>query len=398
MASPVVDGLVSDWEALEQLWDYALSSYLKIGLKDLPVLLAEKPYNSSTLRQRYWTTFVMLLRYQYIKLLLIVCRMCEFMFESYGVAAVFLAKDSVLACYACGKTSGLVIDVGGSGTVLSPVQDGWVDTKAVSRGVIGGRIMDAHMRQICQRLLPAKPYPLCRFQLRRVLNPRDRQEVLVVRNDATTTNVHSSYEAYMNLEIGREFREAVGRTADYALDENDPRFKNLPLTQFELPDGTILDVGMERFQMAELLMDPKPANLENLDIKNLFDNSNRNVTISPPSLVANVRDGLPALVNSTVLRCEADQHAALFGNIILTGGASVAEGLSERLKNELDRIVYFAAASGRNRVITAAANERPHGAWLGASIVASMGSFHELWVSRREYEEYGPSIVDKKCP
>lgn len=29
---------------------------------------------------------------------------------------------------------------------------------------------------------------------------------------------------------------------------------------------------------------------------------------------------------------------------------------------------------------------------------ASLGSFHELWVSRQEYEEFGTSIIDRKCP
>ena len=72
--------------------------------------------------------------------------MCETMFEKYSVPAFFLSKDAVLASYACGKTGGLVIDVGASGTVVTPVQDGWVDTKGMCRTAAGGRLIDAHIR------------------------------------------------------------------------------------------------------------------------------------------------------------------------------------------------------------------------------------------------------------
>ncbi|KAJ2323170.1 NuA4 histone acetyltransferase subunit, partial [Coemansia sp. RSA 2681] len=45
----------------------------------------------------------------------------------------------------------------------------------------------------------------------------------------------------------------------------------------------------------------------------------------------------------------------------------------------------------------ASKTERRATAWLGGSILASLGTFHQLWVSRAEYEEHGAGIVDKKC-
>ena len=49
----VRDGLISDWDAVQHLWDHSISSYLKIDMKETPVLLAEKVYNSSASRQKY---------------------------------------------------------------------------------------------------------------------------------------------------------------------------------------------------------------------------------------------------------------------------------------------------------------------------------------------------------
>ena len=38
----------------------------------------------------------------------------------------------------------------------------------------------------------------------------------------------------------------------------------------------------------------------------------------------------------------------------------------------------------------------PHGAWLGGSILASMGTHQELWMSRAEFEEHGPGLISRK--
>ena len=39
-----------------------------------------------------------------------------------------------------------------------------------------------------------------------------------------------------------------------------------------------------------------------------------------------------------------------------------------------------------------------HGAWIGGSILASLGSFQQMWISKHEYEENGKGQVDRKCP
>ena len=44
------------------------------------------------------------------------------------------------------------------------------------------------------------------------------------------------------------------------------------------------------------------------------------------------------------------------------------------------------------------AAERMCASWIGASILGSLGSFQQLWVSRAEWEEEGASAMHKKCP
>ncbi|AET01217.2 actin-related protein ARP4 [Medicago truncatula] len=36
--------------------------------------------------------------------------------------------------------------------------------------------------------------------------------------------------------------------------------------------------------------------------------------------------------------------------------------------------------------------------WIGGSILASLGSFQQMWFSKSEYEEHGASYIQRKCP
>jgi actin-like protein 6A len=45
IGNPIKDGLVTDWDMLERVWEHAMTNYLKVDIKDTPLLIAEKPYN-----------------------------------------------------------------------------------------------------------------------------------------------------------------------------------------------------------------------------------------------------------------------------------------------------------------------------------------------------------------
>eukprot|EP00695_Tsukubamonas_globosa_P003672 TRINITY_DN765_c0_g1_i1.p3 TRINITY_DN765_c0_g1~~TRINITY_DN765_c0_g1_i1.p3 ORF type:complete len:52 (+),score=8.89 TRINITY_DN765_c0_g1_i1:70-225(+) len=41
--------------------------------------------------------------------------------------------------------------------------------------------------------------------------------------------------------------------------------------------------------------------------------------------------------------------------------------------------------------------ERKYSVWIGGSILASLSSFQNMWVSKQEYDENGSTIVHRKC-
>ena len=98
---------------------------------------------------------------------------------------------------------------------------------------------------------------------------------------------------------------------------------------YELPDGTKVQVNIERFQMAELLIDPSPIDLcDNVDYTNLYPQLPSAMTV-PGSL-----EGVPKIMSDAVARCDHDMQAMLLKDIVLTGGSSSIDGLQDRIRTE----------------------------------------------------------------
>ena len=53
-------------------------------------------------------------------------KLTELLFEKYNVPAFFLVKNAVLAAFANGRSTGLVLDSGASHTSAIPVHEGYV--------------------------------------------------------------------------------------------------------------------------------------------------------------------------------------------------------------------------------------------------------------------------------
>ena len=262
----------------------------------------------------------------------------ELMFEKYQAPAAFTSKDLVLSCYACGKTSGLVVDMGGSGSVAAPVSDGWVESKALFSTPLGGRLVDSHVH--C--LFPDADFmPSFRLNRQAVQVPPDdlllpglaggEAAAATMRPRVTKSKVlgcvHASYEAFMRLETARDVKEACSRMSDAFPDPDDPRYTNLPLLQYELPDGTQLEVGIQRFQVPELFIDPAPLSLTSTHLAHLFHMGGE--TSSPAHrdytellLKANGAGtehhvpGVPQIVVQAIQHSEPDQQATLLNNMV----------------------------------------------------------------------------------
>ncbi|XP_078533996.1 actin-like protein 7B [Lissotriton helveticus] len=137
------------------------------------------------------------------------------------------------------------------------------------------------------------------------------------------------------------------------------------MVDYELPDGHIITVSKERFLPSEVLF--------------------------YPSLLAVNQPGLHTLAIGSINRCGAGLRQEMLGNILLCGGSTVLEGFPERFLGEMNK------AFPDEVPIVEASSERKYAVWTGGSVLASLKSFQQLWVSKEEYDEQGPLVIYNKC-
>ncbi|XP_053128762.1 actin, clone 302-like [Hemicordylus capensis] len=134
----------------------------------------------------------------------------------------------------------------------------------------------------------------------------------------------------------------------------------------ELPDGQVITIGKERFRCPEALIQPSFLGMESCGIHEIAFNS--------------------------IMKCDKDIRKDLYANTVLSGGTTMFPGIADRMQKE---ITALAPSSMKIKVI--APPEHKYSVWIGGSILASLSIFQQMWISKQEYDESGPSIVHRKC-
>ncbi|GJP43367.1 hypothetical protein CLOM_g2840 [Closterium sp. NIES-68] len=353
----VSNGLLSDWEGVAAIWEHALKDRLLVDPKEHAVLLAEPSFNPPAAREKT----------------------VQLMFETLGPPAVFLARNAVLTSFSCGKATSLVVDSGFASTTVAAVHDGYVLQKSLRRSPVAG---DAITEFLLRSVGRQKVRP--RYSFKRVLTQPGQFELV----DQDFPNTTDSYRLYMQKATAADMKETVCRVPDAPYD--DLSFANVPTVAYELPDGQVLEVGADRFKVADALFNPTLLSSITSD-----DSSNGGWTADAIAEAAK-SPGIARMVVDSISKCDVDIRKDLYSSVLLSGGTMAMQQIKERLEKEL---MAEAPQAAKVKVL-ASGNvvERKFSVWIGGSILASLGSFQQMWLSKAEYEEHGAAYVHRKCP
>lgn len=133
---------------------------------------------------------------------------------------------------------------------------------------------------------------------------------------------------------------------------------------YMLPDGAPLTIGAERFLAPEVFFNPGVIGLE--------------------------AQPLDEVIVQTIEKCDVDLRRDLYSNIVLSGGSTMFPGLKERLTKEIKELI---PESVDVKII--APPERMYSVWIGGSILSSLKTFQKLWVTRKEYQDAGASVIHR---
>jgi len=213
-------------------------------------------------------------------------KMTNIMFETFNVPTFYVAIQAVLSLYSSGRTTGIVLDSGDGVTHTVPIYEGYALPHAIMRNDLAGRDLTDYMMKILNEV---------------GFNFATSAEREIVRG-------MKEKHCYVPLDFEAELKKY---SESSSLDK-----------PHELPDGQICNVGSQRIRVPELLFKPLMQGKE--------------------------IPGIHELTYQSIMKCDIDVRKDLYGNIVMSGGTTMYDGIPERLSKE---VVNLAPSTMKIKVV-----------------------------------------------
>lgn len=394
------DSVIEDWDGALQQYHHYFDNVLSVEYPDQPILLTEPVWTSQEYRKK----------------------LVENVYESFNFPALYLAKAPTCVSFQQGRPNCLVVDIGHETVSVTPVIDGICLLKNSMRTHYSGKYLDDKIEDLIRHKFPEVKLEN-RFRIKTKVPTVYPSAADYTVKTSLPENITRSYEEYQKVSILHEFKETLLEVPEKKLNVNNPQ-QNQALKDyyaqeankrlFEFPTGQSVEVSYERYQLADALFDPYNHRFNSAELNEKYPAENGELSIKGPyddyrplkrarkadssastpapadeAELSGVR-GLSQLISQTISAVDIDLRTSVAHNIIITGGTSLVPQLTDRLNAELAN-----ANPGLKIRIHAAGNphERCNQTWVGGSVLASLGTFHQMWVSKAEYEEAGPDRI-----
>ncbi|XP_036272501.2 actin-like [Pipistrellus kuhlii] len=133
----------------------------------------------------------------------------------------------------------------------------------------------------------------------------------------------------------------------------------------QLPDGREVEFGMEHFLCMEALFQPDFIGRNSL--------------------------GAHMIALRSISSCSPALQKTLFRNVLLSGGTGSSPSLRARMQQELSALV-----SPTTNVKVSTCPSSVYSAWVGGSVLCSLSTFKDMWVTIEDYYEKGPSALSER--
>lgn len=309
----------------------------------------------------------------------------QIFFEEFSVRSFYAESAPVLSLHSIGKKDGMVIEMGHGRTQLCAVLDGHVLAPGSTDYTITGRDVDYFL----ESSLSQQQYQLSGFKTREEV--RNLKETLCNTVSLSSDDFHATKPQYdQDLSV-----IPPDELYTYTFGEEGTEWKLTPRQKFAATETyfnpSLLGRSSPSLHDACLYSYQRLKRIKDLTLGVYKANTSvpEPFTLSQASS-QHVMDGtLQQLIGR-------EWH--------LFGGGSLLVNFRERLESELRFLIRpppTASPSGEHQespqVNVIASPNRQYASWLGASMIASQPSYSSLCITMADYDEFGPSLIHRRC-
>ncbi|KAI4839767.1 actin-like protein [Plasmodium brasilianum] len=313
-------------------------------------------------------------------------KITQLLFEKYKVPALYFNSKSILSGLSYNKNICSVVDVGSCYTDFSLCNEGIIDDKNYKIYNIGGSTVDLFLEELLAKF--NKEYCTPYFENNHYYKKYEQFRY-------NKEKIHADYyniAKYMPL---KDLKSYLCEVADSENNINDA--KNMTLKEsmdvFILPDGQNINISKFKNIACEIFFTPSLLN----DTK-LVDHLN-NVFVKDDKKTDNTFQGLPTTLFNMLKNVKSIKNKdELLSNVILTGSSTLFDHFNQRFIKEFKQLDCMSSCNFQNfQVLNHGKYDKQYSSWKGGSILSSFKNFSSFFVTRKEYEEFGFDIVNRKC-
>eukprot|EP01084_Bolivina_argentea_P081072 146822_1 len=344
---PIEYGMINNWDDMETIWHYTFYDELKTTPEEHGVLLTETPLNPKNSKKKA----------------------IQIMFETFNVEKYYTICNALLSLFAMERTTGIVLQSGDMVSHCVPIYESYTLPHAIQRINLGGRDISDYLYKLL--------------------------------NKNKSVNLLNTFYAYERKNILKDMKEKLCYIALEA--KNKVNINDGMEIKYTLPDENVITLNDEMLKVTECLFKPELIGLDG--------------------------DGLHKILYQSINNVDVECRKDLYENIVISGGNTMFTAFENRLINELKSVssdvnnllvdgylrrqyskyklcddiknIMYKYSIYRCNVINKSIKDLNKCnqllPWIGATTLCSLSTFEEMWIIKNEYDEYGPSIVLRKC-
>ncbi|KAG0441911.1 Actin-related protein 4 [Dictyocoela muelleri] len=369
--SPINNSTIDNVETYTRL----ISSYIK---EEIPLILVQNTFETRT------------------------DEVLKYLMERRIVKNILFIRSAIAELFGTGRSTGIVISMGGGSIQVSSVVDGCL-TASKRMNLGGEEITSIYRKEIFSNEEFCKEFKMKKIKnydenLNKVNDKNPSKEVNELQNNQLQNDHKTDYQLSNDSLQIKNIPEIKNNNENIFNKENNNEediFNKEDINEDDNKDKDVNDEFQDNelkinFEIDEFCREAKDATLSFTDKKPIvFEKFGLKVEIGsyryeiPRKIIG--EDGIPNLFTQVIEENDINIRNTLLNNTVIVGESRI-KGMS----NELSNILL--PKYSRLRII----EDNNFASFLGCSILGSISLSKQLFITYKDYEEYGVGILKRK--